>query len=105
MSELHKALELLAEKWDSADYAIAEVNNPLLPQEQCAIELRAALAAKTPEQAADPICNYRVERWIGGVNHSWNCKRVFGHSGQHYSSPGPEDFGTSSPAPATSGDK
>ena len=42
---LREALEGLADKWDSADYAIAEVNNPILPQEQCAIELRAALAA------------------------------------------------------------
>ncbi len=41
---LREALVALADKWDSSDYAIAEVNNPLLPQEQCAIELRAALA-------------------------------------------------------------
>jgi hypothetical protein len=33
-------LKALADKWDTSEYAIAEVNNPLLPQEQCAIELR-----------------------------------------------------------------
>ena len=35
----------LADKWDSVEYAIEQVNNPLPEQEQCAIELRAELAS------------------------------------------------------------
>ena len=43
LADLRLRLMALSEKWDSADYAIAQVNNPLLPQEQCAIELRKEL--------------------------------------------------------------
>ena len=39
-ADLKFQLLILADKWDSADYAIEQINNPLLPQEQCAIELR-----------------------------------------------------------------
>lgn len=40
---LYIGLSDLAGKWDSAEYAIEQVNNPLLPQEQCAIELRSLI--------------------------------------------------------------
>lgn len=40
---LKERLMSLAAKWDSAEYAIEQVSNPLLPQEQCAIELRKEL--------------------------------------------------------------
>jgi hypothetical protein len=47
---LREDLAMLADKWDTSEYAIEQVSNPLLPQEQCAIELRALLNLyKVPE--------------------------------------------------------
>lgn len=44
-----QGLNALADKWDSTSYAIEQVANPLLPEEQCAIELRAAIAEAVKE--------------------------------------------------------
>jgi hypothetical protein len=95
------AILALARRWDDdADEAAAQGydSQRIAMARNCSLELR-ALAAAEPQVEAEnsTVCNYRVERWINGVSHSWNCKRVFGHSGQHYSSPRQEDFGAAPP--------
>lgn len=50
--DLRLELLKLAEKWDSAEYAIEQVRNPLLPQEQCAVEIRELLERIAVEQQA-----------------------------------------------------
>jgi hypothetical protein len=59
MGKMREALKALADKWETSEYAISEINNPLLPQEQCAIELRELLAAEPSETMQTALVDAR----------------------------------------------